>query len=818
MENYIEIRGSKVNNLKNISCKIPRNKLTVITGLSGSGKSSLAFDTIFAEGQRRYVESLSSFARQFLGVLEKPHVDEIKGLSPALSIDQKTAVRSPRSTVGTMSEIYDHLRLMFSHIATIKCMHCHTKMKMIEYNSEGGTKNWQCPKCKYMMSGSSISSFSFNSPEGACPECQGLGVKLEIDPRLVVPNTKLTINEGAIRPWQRMVTGYVWQKQELEKLSKKMKFSFDAPIYKLASKNAREILYGSLEYGYEGVIPNLERKHKETNSEYIRKEIERYMVKKICPGCKGARLKNSSLMFEINGISIADYSRMSIDKLKQNIGNLLKSKTVLTYEEKEITRQLLLEMSERVSFMQDVGLNYLTLDRSSDTLAGGEAQRIRLATQLGSSLIGVVYILDEPTIGLHPKDQGKMIECLLKLRNLGNTVIVVEHEKLVMEIADYIIDIGPLAGDKGGEIVAEGTMDMIKKSKSLTADFLTGKQKIFLPAREISQDQKYIAIQGAQEFNLKDISVNIPVGRLTAVTGVSGSGKSTLIDNILVRSLKQKFYNAKSVPGKYKSIIGTESINKIINITQAPIGRNVRSNPATYTGLLSLLRDLFSKQELAVQRRYTPAYFSFNLKIGRCEHCRGDGMLKFEMHFLPDVYVMCKSCRGKRYNPKTLDIKYKNQDISEVLKMTVDQATNFFFDQPQILQKLKVLQKVGLGYLHLDQNAPDLSGGEAQRIKLATELSRASTGQTLYILDEPTTGLHFADIKKLLVVLSGLVDKGNTVVVIEHNIDVIKNADWVIDLGPEGGDKGGELIFEGTITDLKKCKKSYTGKFLQTTK
>ena len=818
MENYIEIRGSKVNNLKNISCKIPRNKLTVITGLSGSGKSSLAFDTIFAEGQRRYVESLSSFARQFLGVLEKPHVDEIKGLSPALSIDQKTAVRSPRSTVGTMSEIYDHLRLMFSHIATIKCMHCHTKMKMIEYNSEGGTKNWQCPKCKYMMSGSSISSFSFNSPEGACPECQGLGVKLEIDPRLVVPNTKLTINEGAIRPWQRMVTGYVWQKQELEKLSKKMKFSFDAPIYKLASKNAREILYGSLEYGYEGVIPNLERKHKETNSEYIRKEIERYMVKKICPGCKGARLKNSSLMFEINGISIADYSRMSIDKLKQNIGNLLKSKTVLTYEEKEITRQLLLEMSERVSFMQDVGLNYLTLDRSSDTLAGGEAQRIRLATQLGSSLIGVVYILDEPTIGLHPKDQGKMIECLLKLRNLGNTVIVVEHEKLVMEIADYIIDIGPLAGDKGGEIVAEGTMDMIKKSKSLTADFLTGKQKIFLPAREISQDQKYIAIQGAQEFNLKDISINIPVGRLTAVTGVSGSGKSTLIDNILVRSLKQKFYNAKSVPGKYKSIIGTESINKIINITQAPIGRNVRSNPATYTGLLSLLRDLFSKQELAVQRRYTPAYFSFNLKIGRCEHCRGDGMLKFEMHFLPDVYVMCKSCRGKRYNPKTLDIKYKNQDISEVLKMTVDQATNFFFDQPQILQKLKVLQKVGLGYLHLDQNAPDLSGGEAQRIKLATELSRASTGQTLYILDEPTTGLHFADIKKLLVVLSGLVDKGNTVVVIEHNIDVIKNADWVIDLGPEGGDKGGELIFEGTITDLKKCKKSYTGKFLQTTK
>jgi len=818
MENYIEIRGSKVNNLKNISCKIPRNKLTVITGLSGSGKSSLAFDTIFAEGQRRYVESLSSFARQFLGVLEKPHVDEIKGLSPALSIDQKTAVRSPRSTVGTMSEIYDHLRLMFSHIATIKCMHCHTKMKMIEYNSEGGTKNWQCPKCKYMMSGSSISSFSFNSPEGACPECQGLGVKLEIDPRLVVPNTKLTINEGAIRPWQRMVTGYVWQKQELEKLSKKMKFSFDAPIYKLASKNAREILYGSLEYGYEGVIPNLERKHKETNSEYIRKEIERYMVKKICPGCKGARLKNSSLMFEINGISIADYSRMSIDKLKQNIGNLLKSKTVLTYEEKEITRQLLLEMSERVSFMQDVGLNYLTLDRSSDTLAGGEAQRIRLATQLGSSLIGVVYILDEPTIGLHPKDQGKMIECLLKLRNLGNTVIVVEHEKLVMEIADYIIDIGPLAGDKGGEIVAEGTMDMIKKSKSLTADFLTGKQKIFLPAREISQDQKYIAIQGAQEFNLKDISVNIPVGRLTAVTGVSGSGKSTLIDNILVRSLKQKFYNAKSVPGKYKSIIGTESINKIINITQAPIGRNVRSNPATYTGLLSLLRDLFSKQELAVQRRYTPAYFSFNLKIGRCEYCRGDGMLKFEMHFLPDVYVMCKSCRGKRYNPKTLDIKYKNQDISEVLKMTVDQATNFFFDQPQILQKLKVLQKVGLGYLHLDQNAPDLSGGEAQRIKLATELSRASTGQTLYILDEPTTGLHFADIKKLLVVLSGLVDKGNTVVVIEHNIDVIKNADWVIDLGPEGGDKGGELIFEGTITDLKKCKKSYTGKFLQTTK
>ncbi|OIP04791.1 excinuclease ABC subunit A [Candidatus Berkelbacteria bacterium CG_4_9_14_3_um_filter_39_23] len=818
MENYIEIRGSKVNNLKNISCKIPRNKLTVITGLSGSGKSSLAFDTIFAEGQRRYVESLSSFARQFLGVLEKPHVDEIKGLSPALSIDQKTAVRSPRSTVGTMSEIYDHLRLMFSHIATIKCMHCHTKMKMIEYNSEGGTKNWQCPKCKYMMSGSSISSFSFNSPEGACPECQGLGVKLEIDPRLVVPNTKLTINEGAIRPWQRMVTGYVWQKQELEKLSKKMKFSFDAPIYKLASKNAREILYGSLEYGYEGVIPNLERKHKETNSEYIRKEIERYMVKKICPGCKGARLKNSSLMFEINGISIADYSRMSIDKLKQNIGNLLKSKTVLTYEEKEITRQLLLEMSERVSFMQDVGLNYLTLDRSSDTLAGGEAQRIRLATQLGSSLIGVVYILDEPTIGLHPKDQGKMIECLLKLRNLGNTVIVVEHEKLVMEIADYIIDIGPLAGDKGGEIVAEGTMDMIKKSKSLTADFLTGKQKIFLPAREISQDQKYIAIQGAQEFNLKDISVNIPVGRLTAVTGVSGSGKSTLIDNILVRSLKQKFYNAKSVPGKYKSIIGTESINKIINITQAPIGRNVRSNPATYTGLLSLLRDLFSKQELAVKRRYTPAYFSFNLKIGRCEYCRGDGMLKFEMHFLPDVYVMCKSCRGKRYNPKTLDIKYKNQDISEVLKMTVDQATNFFFDQPQILQKLKVLQKVGLGYLHLDQNAPDLSGGEAQRIKLATELSRASTGQTLYILDEPTTGLHFADIKKLLVVLSGLVDKGNTVVVIEHNIDVIKNADWVIDLGPEGGDKGGELIFEGTITDLKKCKKSYTGKFLQTTK
>lgn len=815
MENYIEIRGSKVNNLKNISCKIPRNKLTVITGLSGSGKSSLAFDTIFAEGQRRYVESLSSFARQFLGVLEKPHVDEIKGLSPALSIDQKTAVRSPRSTVGTMSEIYDHLRLMFSHIAIIKCAHCHIKMKVVEYNSEGGTKNWQCPKCKYAVNGSSISSFSFNSPEGACPECQGLGVKLEIDPRLVVPNTKLTLNEGAIRPWQRMLTGYVWQKQELEKLSKKIKFSFDAPIYKLASKNARAILFGSEEHGYEGVIPNLQRKHKETDSEYIRKEIERYMVKKICPGCTGARLKDSSLMFEINSLNIANYSRMSIDKLRENIEKLLKSKTLLTYEEKEITRQLLIEMSERVSFMQDVGLNYLTLDRSSDTLAGGEAQRIRLATQLGSSLIGVVYILDEPTIGLHPKDQGKMIECLLKLRNLGNTVIVVEHEKSVMEIADYIIDIGPLAGDKGGEIVAEGTMDQIKKSKSLTADFLTGKQTISLKVREISKDQKYIGIQGAREFNLKNVNVKIPIARLTAITGVSGSGKSTLIDNILVRNLKQKFYNAKSAPGKHKSITGIETINKIINITQAPIGRNVRSNPATYTGLLSLLRDLFSEQDLAVKRRYTPAYFSFNLKIGRCEHCRGDGMLKFEMHFLPDVYVMCKSCRGKRYNPKTLDIKYKNKDIAEVLKMTVDQAVDFFFDQPPVLQKLKVLQKVGLGYLHLDQNAPDLSGGEAQRIKLATELSRASTGQTLYVLDEPTTGLHFADIKKLLVVLSELVDKGNTVVVIEHNPDVIKNTDWVVDLGPEGGDKGGELVFEGTISNLKKCKKSFTGQFLK---
>ncbi|TSC92788.1 MAG: excinuclease ABC subunit A [Candidatus Berkelbacteria bacterium Licking1014_7] len=813
---YITIRGARVNNLKNINCKIPRDKLTVITGLSGSGKSSLAFDTIFAEGQRRYVQSMSSYARQFLGTMEKPDVDEIKGLSPALSIDQKTSARSPRSTVGTMSEIYDYLRLMFMHIGIFRC-DCPSKQKIFSSKNKNATVQ-KCHQCQQIFTRPTMSSFSFNSPEGACLECQGLGVKLEIDPNLVIPNTKLTLNEGAVRPWQRMLSGWQWQKKEMQNFSKDNKFSFNTPINKLSPRIIKSIIFGDENTNFLGILSMIKKKYRETNSEYTKKEIEKYMIKKICPICQGARLKKETLMVKIKNKNIYQYCQMDLEKLLIEIRMLTYAK-ILSPEECEIIKPILDEIEKRIQFMIDVGLSYLALERNSDTLAGGEAQRIRLATQLGSGLMGVIYILDEPTIGLHPKDQQQLINALITLRDLGNTIIVVEHESSIIKKADYILDIGPGAGKYGGEIVAQGNLSQIISSpKSLTGKYLSGKVKVSIKKTYQPDFKDFITIEKAAQFNLKNITVKIPLSAFTCVSGVSGSGKSTLINNILVRHLKKLFYQAKTEPGKFAKISGADKINKIININQAPIGRNVRSNPATYTGLFTLLRGLFANQESAKIKRFLPAHFSFNLKLGRCEHCRGDGVLKFEMHFMPDVFIMCSKCHGKRYKDEILNIKYQGKHIFDVLNLSVNEAINFFKNEKQIVTKLLVLQKVGLGYIKLGQNATDLSGGEAQRVKLASELSRSSTGKTVYVLDEPTSGLHFDDIKKLLAVLLELIKNGNTVIVVEHNLDVIKNADWIIDLGPDGGEKGGRLIFQGTADKITKCQKSYTGSFLKNTR
>jgi excinuclease ABC subunit A len=931
MQEQIVVRGAREHNLKNIDVTIPRDKLVVITGLSGSGKSSLAFDTIYAEGQRRYVESLSSYARQFLGLMEKPDVDQIEGLSPAISIDQKSTTRNPRSTVGTVTEIYDYLRLLFARVGVPHCPVCgreiskqtipqiveqilakpkETKLMILapiikdkkgvhKYVFEGLKKagyarvrvdgkiydideeisldknkkhnieavvdrviieedvrkrlsesveaainlgegvlivlnndtaeeeifsqNFACPTCHINLPEISPRSFSFNSPHGACPICTGLGTRLEIDPDQVMPNKKLSLSEGAIRPWSRTTARMSWYTKLLEAVGQKYGFSPEQPVGELSKKAIDIIMYGTgeetfkvqmglrqYESTYEGVIANLERRYHETDSDYVRKEIEKYMAERICPRCEGKRLKAEFLAVKVATKSIHDIAVLPIDESLEFFKNLQ-----LSERDQKIARQILKEIGERLGFLLNVGLNYLTLDRAANTLSGGEAQRIRLATQIGSSLMGVIYILDEPSIGLHQRDNKKLVDTLKNLRDLGNTVLVVEHDEETMSEADWLIDVGPGAGEHGGEIVSQGTPQQVKSDpNSVTGQYLSGKKTIPCPAKRRQGNGKDITIVGAQENNLKNVTVGIPLGRLVLVTGVSGSGKSSLINDILAKKLSQVFHHAQEPAGKHMEIMGLKHLDKVIDIDQSPIGRTPRSNPATYTGVFTDIRDLFANTPEARIRGYKQGRFSFNVKGGRCEACRGEGILKIEMHFLPDVYITCEECAGKRYNKEALEIHYKGKNISDVLDMTVDEAYEFFQNIPQIKRKLETLVEVGLGYIRLGQPATTLSGGEAQRVKLASELSRRSTGKTLYILDEPTTGLHFDDVKRLMVVLNKLVDMGNTVLVIEHNLEVIKCADWVIDLGPEGGNKGGEVVAVGTPEQVAKKANSYTGQYL----
>lgn len=954
-DQVIRVRGARVHNLKNIDVDIPRNQLVVLTGLSGSGKSSLAFDTIYAEGQRRYVESLSAYARQFLGLMDKPDVDQIDGLSPAISIDQKTTSHNPRSTVGTVTEIYDYLRLLYARVGVPHCPKCgrpvtkqtidqiitqihklpkNTKIAILapvirdqkgehknmlpdvkksgfarvrfdgavmsleeaedlnvdkqkkhnvevvvdrltlgvddeEKSKENKTRiydsietaldlgnglvivqrtdtnedmlfseHFACPYDNISLPPIEPRSFSFNNPHGACPECTGLGTKLEIDPELIMPNKRLSLAEGAIRPWSRTSSNQTWYFRVLEAVAREHNFSLRVPVEELPAKALDLVLYGTGDETYdvnnaegtgkvkeyfttfEGVIPNLMRRYKETESEYMRAEIERYMRIFPCPTCKGNRLKPEILAVTISDKSIADVTGFNISESRNFfdalVGEKKETKIIsFTEREKKIATQILKEIRARLTFLHNVGLDYLTLDRSASTLAGGEAQRIRLATQIGSSLVGVVYILDEPSIGLHQRDNDKLIETLIRLRDLGNTVLVVEHDEATMLAADTLIDIGPGAGEHGGTVVSIGTpQEVMKDAKSLTGKYLSGKLRIDPPASTRKGNGKSIKIFGAAEFNLKNIDVELPLGKFVAITGVSGSGKSTLMTDILARALNQHFYNSKDLPGKHKEIKGLEHLDKVVDIDQSPIGRTPRSNPATYTGVFTYIRDLFTQVPEAKMRGYGPGRFSFNVKGGRCEACEGDGVVKIEMQFLPDVYVECEECHGARYNQQALEIKYKGKNISEILNMTVEESTLFFQHIPAIHQKLKTLMDVGLGYIHLGQSATTLSGGEAQRVKLATELSRRATGRTLYILDEPTTGLHVDDVKRLLGVINQLVDKGNTVLVIEHNLDIIKSADWIIDLGPEGGNGGGQLVGAGVPRDIAKIKGSYTGKYL----
>ena len=942
MPKYITIKGANVHNLKNLSMKIPRDKFVVITGLSGSGKSSLAFDTIYAEGQRRYVESLSSYARQFLGLMDKPDVESIDGLSPAISIDQRSSSRNPRSTVGTVTEIYDYQRLLYAKIGIPHCYKCgqpvvkqtmqqiaekiwqlpsdtdfmllsplvqdkkgehrgaldrvkiagyrrvrldgdmltledaqnvdldkykkHTIEVVVDRLRRDDTKetksrllqsietaldlsngyisvhlpqekrdinfseHFTCPNHPEISFGEiEARNFSFNSPHGACPECTGLGTKLTVDPELVIPNPKLSIAEGAIRPWSRTAANQSWYAAILEAVAKKHKFSTRVAVNKLTKKQLDIVMHGTGDERYElnfstdrfngnysptfeGVIPNLARRYKETDSDYIRGEIERYMRIDPCEVCQGKRLKPEILGIKVAGQDTAAWSALNIVELQKFFTEVPKQ---LNERELQIAKQIIKEIKERLNFMRNVGLDYLTLDRNASTLSGGEAQRIRLATQIGSSLTGVLYILDEPSIGLHQRDNDRLIETLKTLRDLGNTVIVVEHDEETILNADYVIDIGPGAGKHGGEVVAEGTPQAIMRNKkSLTGQYLLGAKTIPVPKKNRAGNGKMLSVIGASEFNLKEIDVNSPLGKFISITGVSGSGKSTLMTEILAKALTKHFYRSKENPGQHKMIKGLEYIDKVIDIDQSPIGRTPRSNSATYTGVFTYIRDLFAEVPEAKIRGYQAGRFSFNVKGGRCEACQGDGVIKIEMNFLPNVYVECKECHGHRYNNEALEIHYKGKNISEVLQMTVEEAMNFFVNIPNIYNKLKTLFDVGLGYIQLGQSATTLSGGEAQRIKLATELSRRSSGKTLYILDEPTTGLHFDDVKRLLEVLHRLVDKGNTVLVIEHNLDVIKSSDWVIDLGPEGGDKGGYLVAEGTPKQVAKVKNSYTGQYL----
>jgi excinuclease ABC subunit A len=932
MGEKIVVKGAREHNLKNVSVEIPREKLIVITGLSGSGKSSLAFDTIYAEGQRRYVESLSSYARQFLGLMEKPDVDQIDGLSPAISIDQKSTSRNPRSTVATVTEIYDYLRLLFARIGTPHCPICGKSVakqtstsivnqvkalpkdaKLIilapvvldkkgafehvpEQFMRGGFARARVDGVIYALDefpdldkakkhsievvvdrlvnnedsqGRLVQSveqaldladgklivhnadtkedsqyslmyacidhpdvlipeleprtFSFNSPFGACPVCTGLGTRMEVDPDLVIPNGRLTIAEGAIRPYNRINTD-AWYVKKMAAVGDAHGFSLHVPTGELKKEDLDKLLYGtgdqkyrvqlgtgrSFESTYEGVIPNLERRHKETESDFMRRDIERFMQERPCHACKGKRLKPEVLAITVAKLSIIDICDFSVDEAVDFFNNLK-----LSDKDQHISDQITKEICARISFLKDVGLNYLTLARSATTLSGGEAQRIRLATQIGSGLMGVLYVLDEPSIGLHQRDNERLINTLKHLRDLGNTVIVVEHDEDTIRTADYLLDIGPGAGVHGGHIIAEGTPEQVAKNpKSITGQYLRGEKEVPVPKKRRSGNGNKLTIKGAREHNLQNVDVDIPLGELVVVSGVSGSGKSSLINDILAKELAARLHRANSVPGKHDDIEGIEHLDKAIIIDQSPIGRTPRSNPATYTGLFTPIRELFASVPESKIRGYGPGRFSFNVKGGRCENCAGDGIIKIEMHFLPDVYVACEVCHGKRYNKEALEIHYKEKTISDVLEMTCEQALEFFGNIPSIARKLQTLVDVGLGYIALGQSATTLSGGEAQRVKLATELSRRPTGRTLYILDEPTTGLHMEDVNKLLTVLHALVDTGNSMVVIEHNLDVIKAADHIIDMGPEGGSGGGQIVAIGTPEEVAKNKQSFTGKYL----
>jgi len=824
-EKFIKVRGARTNNLKNINLDIPRDQLIVVTGLSGSGKSSLAFDTIYAEGQRRYVESLSSYARQFVGLMDKPDVDLIEGLSPAISIDQRTAQHNPRSTVGTITEIYDYLRLLYARSGQPSCPQCNAKLKktaeekktakMIrgrEIKSSKIERSYVCAACAYHRPELEPRDFSFNSGHGACPSCGGLGTKSEIDPDLVF-NGNLSILEGAIKPLSHANLNSNGLLTELTELAARHNFTLRPAIKDLHPDASQLILRGDGQF--KGILHYLEEKYQETKSGFVKQEIEKVMRSSLCPACHGARLKSESLLVKINGLSIIEVTDKSIKDLVFLLNGWLKNSVALNGSAK-IMEPIIKEIINNLEFLSNVGLDYLTLSRAAATLSGGEAQRIRLASQVGSTLSGVLYVLDEPSIGLHQRDNDKLIATLKKLRDNGNTVIVVEHDTATMLAADWLIDIGLGAGDSGGNVLFTGTPADIKKcAESLTGAYLAGTKEIKMPARFRPGSGRAIQIIGATEHNLKNIDVSIPLGKLVAITGVSGSGKSTLMNDILAKILSRKFYRTKAEPGAYKNISGLEFVDKVIDIDQSPIGRTPRSNPATYTGLFTYIRDLFADLPEARVKGLGAGHFSFNVPGGRCENCSGDGVIKVEMQFLSDVYLTCDVCGGKKFQSKVLEVMYRGKNIFEVLDMTVEEAKSFFADHSAISQKLKTLSEVGLGYIKLGQSATTFSGGEAQRIKLATELSRRATGKTLYILDEPTTGLHFADIDRLLKVLNMLVDQGNTVLIIEHNLDVIKSVDWIIDLGPEGGETGGYVVAVGTPPEVAKVAKSFTGQYLK---
>ncbi|MFH9350291.1 excinuclease ABC subunit UvrA [Kitasatospora sp. NPDC017646] len=941
MADRLIVRGAREHNLKNVSLDLPRDSLIVFTGLSGSGKSSLAFDTIFAEGQRRYVESLSSYARQFLGQMDKPDVDFIEGLSPAVSIDQKSTNRNPRSTVGTITEVYDYLRLLFARIGKPHCPHCgrpiakqspqaivdkvleltegtrfqvlspvvrERKGEFVDLFADLQSKGYsrarvdgetiqlaEPPKLKKQekhtvevvidrltvkesakrrltdsvetalrLSGGMVvldfvdlpegdperermysehlycpyddvsfeelepRSFSFNSPFGACPDCSGLGNRMEVDPELVVPDPERSLDEGAIHPWSAGHAKDYFQRL-IDALAEELGFRTDIPWAGLPARAKKALMYGhkhqvqvryrnrfgrerSYSTGFEGAVPFIQRRHTEAESDSSRERFEGYMREVPCPTCQGTRLKPVVLAVTVEDKSIADVSSMSISDCAEFLGAMK-----LNDRDKQIAERVLKEVNERLRFLVDVGLDYLSLDRAAGTLSGGEAQRIRLATQIGSGLVGVLYVLDEPSIGLHQRDNHRLIETLVRLRDIGNTLIVVEHDEDTIKTADWVVDIGPGAGEHGGKVVHSGSLKQLLSNKeSLTGQYLSGKRSIPIPATRRDRDKKrQLTVHGAREHNLKDVTVGFPLGTLTAITGVSGSGKSTLVNDILYTHLARELNGARSVPGRHTRITGTDLVDKVVHVDQSPIGRTPRSNPATYTGVFDHVRRLFAETQEAKVRGYLPGRFSFNVKGGRCENCTGDGTIKIEMNFLPDVYVPCEVCHGARYNRETLEVHYKGKSIAEVLDMPIEEALAFFEAVPAIARHLRTLNDVGLGYVRLGQSAPTLSGGEAQRVKLASELQKRSTGRTVYVLDEPTTGLHFEDISKLIKVLSGLVDKGNTVIVIEHNLDVIKTADWIVDMGPEGGSGGGTVVAEGTPEQIAAVSESHTGKFLR---